>query len=293
MNKVAVIRICGGVGNQLFIYNYSIYLKHQYPRIKILYDVSPYYSIFIKKRNNFVKKYSLYFVLDKYISLNIINITLGKILYKIGKINRNILKISIFPILTIEDEIENNNIYNKYHILLISGHFISRKYMEYYNIIKIILKEKDIKHLSEILNSQSVSIHIRGKQYINDRIIKLNYAIIEEGYYRKAIDVILNKLEKPIFYIFSNDIKYAKEICNKLSIKANYIENNQDYIDFYLMKNCKNNILINSTFSYWAAILNENDKKIVICPSKWAGNNINKLEYDKLPLNEWIKIDNQ
>ena len=70
------------------------------------------------------------------------------------------------------------------------------------------------------------------------------------------------------YLIFSDDLEWCKENFDFIENKV-IIEGNTDYQDLYLMSLCKNNIICNSTFSWWGAWLNKNDKKIVIAPEKW------------------------
>ncbi|HCD2880519.1 TPA: alpha-1,2-fucosyltransferase, partial [Escherichia coli] len=54
----------------------------------------------------------------------------------------------------------------------------------------------------------------------------------------------------------------------------------------FLMSKCKNNIIANSTYSWWGAWLNTFEDKIVVSPRKWfAGNNKSKLTMDS-----WINL---
>jgi hypothetical protein len=89
--------------------------------------------------------------------------------------------------------------------------------------------------------------------------------------------------------IFSDDINWCK---NNLLIKNKnifFIEGNQDYIDLWLMSMCKNNIMANSTFSWWGAWLNKNPNKKVFVPRTWFGNMIKHNTKDLIP-NTWIQI---
>ena len=105
------------------------------------------------------------------------------------------------------------------------------------------------------------------------------------SYYHKAIDII--KPENLL--IFSDDINWCKESFKDYKNKIFYIDDNPDYIELWLMSMCKNNILANSTFSWWGAWLNNNNEKIVVAPTKWFGSAI-KHEIKDLLLEEWIKI---
>ena len=71
-------------------------------------------------------------------------------------------------------------------------------------------------------------------------------------------------------YLFSDDIDWCKK---NLSItEAVYPEGNNTLEDFDLMRSCNHNIISNSTFSWWAALLNPNEDKKIIQPNLWFNN---------------------
>jgi len=94
-------------------------------------------------------------------------------------------------------------------------------------------------------------------------------------------------------FIFSDDIEWCK-----LAFLQDYFDYNvyfidsEDYLDFELMKSCKYNIISHSSYSWWAAILNNHPEKIVIAPQKFLVRKEDRKFYDNkihYPLN-WIKI---
>lgn len=159
--------------------------------------------------------------------------------------------------------------HNRGEILkLIDFSFINKNYIEgKYNFIK---------------NKKTTSIHVRRGDYVNYPNLHPTQSL---EYYEQSIDILKNKTE--IFLIFSDDIIWCKE--NIELENAIYIENEKDYIEMYLMSLCDNNIISNSSFSWWGAWLNENSNKIVIGPLKWFGNDIQHNTGDILPDN-WIKL---
>ena len=66
-------------------------------------------------------------------------------------------------------------------------------------------------------------------------------------------------------------------------------EDDIDYIELYLMSRCNNNIIANSSFSWWGGWLNDHNDKLVIGPSKWFGSSIPHSARDIIP-ERWITI---
>lgn len=152
---------------------------------------------------------------------------------------------------------------------------------KYQNEIKKLftIKEPYIKHLelfaNEIKMNNSISIHIRRGDYLGTVAYnELGLASID--YYKQAIALINKKVKNPIFYFFSDDIDWVRnefKLSNAIFVSNKITQNHIE--DFYLMSQCRHNIIANSTFSWWAAWLNESPEKIVVAPKKW----FNKLKH--------------
>ena len=130
-------------------------------------------------------------------------------------------------------------------------------------------------------------ITIRRGDFVTNINNKKVYDICDVDYFQKAIQIIKNKVENPVFFIFSDDVEWAKNNINFYGCQV-YSEDGTDTLDekLRLMSSCKHFIISNSTFSWWAQYLSNYDKKIVISPNKWYATN---LESNLLEDN-WIKI---
>jgi len=155
---------------------------------------------------------------------------------------------------------------------------------------KFELSEEYFKILNSILHRNSVSIHVRRGDYVDNKIF------LTKGmdYYISAIKLIVQQLKNSKFYIFSDDIIWCREnFADKYDFNFVSLKNNNaDLEEFFLMKNCKHNIIANSSFSWWAAYLNENPSKIVIAPKVWYKDAFYQTSLDNNPsfLINWITI---
>lgn len=172
--------------------------------------------------------------------------------------------------------------------ILIDGFFQSEKYFkhnrnEIINYLNFKIFDEIISNKYNFIHDNIVtSIHIRRGDFIN---LANHHPVQTIEYYSESINKLENKTD--IFLIFSDDIDWCKQ--NFKGDKFIFIENEKDYIEICLMSKCVNNIISNSSFSWWGAWLNENNDKIVIGPSRWFGDAIQHNTGDILPEN-WIKI---
>lgn len=115
-------------------------------------------------------------------------------------------------------------------------------------------------------------IHIRGGDYVNHPHHDLGL----RSYYERAI-ALFPKGTK--FYIFTNDRAYAKTFTFLDTIDHEFIEETNEVNCIALMKNCSiGGICPNSTFSWWGAFLNRNNR-ILVLPSKWDNTHNNVSGY--------------
>ena len=165
----------------------------------------------------------------------------------------------------------------------LDGYFQSDKYFrEYADVIRsdfevsIPASQKNTDMIEKIQSVNAVSLHIRRGDYVKNSHTQALHGTCNPEYYKKAIEYITERVENPVFFIFSDDIDWVKENM-KTGYEQYFIDFNdasQNHEDLRLMKNCKHHIIANSTFSWWGAWLNPSTEKIVTMPSVWfAGYN--------------------
>lgn len=167
--------------------------------------------------------------------------------------------------------------------------FASIKDQIYYNFDFKGITKKNLIEVQKMNDCESVSIHIRRGDYLNTSLYK---GCCEIDYFKKAISYIRTKKEFTKLWIFSNDIQWCKEsllsFVDKNTVFVDWNNGTISYQDMYLMTQCKNNIIANSSFSWWGAYLNQHHNKIVIAPKRWT--NAPFEQYKDIIPESWIKI---
>ena len=179
-----------------------------------------------------------------------------------------------------------------YPYLQIDGFFQSEKYFIHNrdHILTMFEPEDLILDLinqkySKQLNQNCVSLHVRRGEYLQ---LQQYHPVLPKDYYEKSINYITERVDNPIFLIISDDPQWCKD--NFQLSNTVIIDQNRDYIDLFLISQCKHNIIANSTFSWWGAWLNKNPNKIVIGPSQWFGPAYSSWNTNDVIPESWIKF---
>jgi hypothetical protein len=155
---------------------------------------------------------------------------------------------------------------------IIDGFFQSEKYF--------INTRKKIQDLFNTGNRKinKVSIHVRRGDYLDNP----NYhTVLDLGYYKRSIGLFTNKS----FLIFSDDLDWCKR--NFIGKEFSFMDKGNDLQQIMMMSMCEDNIIANSSFSWWGAWLNKNEEKKIIAPKNWFGPLAN-LETKDIYCDNWI-----
>ena len=283
-----IIRMQGGIGNQLF--QYALYCEYQFKKKDVRVDFSLY------KKKIDPRRYGLTeFAVDlPEADQEDINRLLGIDKYKIKYLLPGCMRsktcyyerqVKMDPKLLELDE--------RYLI----GYFQSEKY--FIDVREQIRKQigklcpmtVQSRYYSQILAQNAVSVHVRLGDYLKNPGIY--GGICTKEYYRNAIELMKQRTDQPVFFIFSDDIAgarrlFANENCIYIENAAG-TESNQAYsdvTDLQLMSLCNHNIIANSSFSWWGAWLNSNKEKSVIAPDRW----MNDRKVEDIWCEDWIII---
>lgn len=289
-----IINVIGGLGNQMFQYAFALSLKQKRPNEDVYIDTHHFkgYPLFngyeigsvfenttlpIAKRKQIkkVSRYIPHFKLSRFVRRYL------------PKRETEYIAPYTYKYLPSVYDIEGDCYFE--------GYWQSYKYFDSFK--DVVIREfefpqpndynKDISYSMSSCNS--VGIHVRRGDYVNNNSFG---GICNEAYYKKSIELIIQRIKAPVFYLFSNDFEWCKDNIVPLLNERPYfvIDKNikeNSFYDMYLMTKCKNLIIANSSFSWWGAYLNINEG-LIVAPHQW--NKIAKEENMELLLPSWELI---
>ena len=171
--------------------------------------------------------------------------------------------------------------------LLLFGYFQSEKYFDEITVrnlfeIDVQTKKRIMQKYGNLLQQNPTSINVRRGDYLN----KQNYhPVCTLEYFNTAIETIGKNQQ---FLITSDDLPWCKD--NFVGTNFHFSEKTDPVENLYLQSLCANNIISNSSYSWWGAWLNLNKNKKVIAPLNWFGPEASELNTQDLLPDSWIKI---
>ena len=287
-----IINITGGLGNQLFQYAFGRALSIK-NRCQLKLDISSY-------QNYEWHDYSLrpFSIRENFADKSDCELLKGEKFSFVRKIKQNIFNNKKFYYS--EKDLRFNEKYkNLANPAYISGYWQSEKYFKQVeevirNEFKIVIppSKPNQNLIKKIEKENAISLHVRRGNYANIKHVNKVHGTSPLSYYNDAIKVLIPKIPDPVFYIFSDDIEWAKKnlIINNETVFVDFNNSTTDFEDMRLMSMCKHHIIANSTFSWWGAWLNDSKSKIVIAPKIWFNDvNMNNQTANLIPSN-WIRM---
>lgn len=139
----------------------------------------------------------------------------------------------------------------------------------------------------KITAENSVSIHVRRGDYTRYQ----NFAVCTPAYYDRAIAVAKERLDSPVFWIFSDDIPWCRSHFKGAEFRFVDLQESlrNPLNDMRLMSLASHHIIANSSYSWWAVWLHWHPEKLVITPDLWHLGSLS------IPINEksengWIPL---
>lgn len=282
-----IVKISGGLGNQLFEYAYARRLSHVY-NVPFKLDVTSYLDNDPKSENP-DKVFNRQYILNRFNTIE--NIATNEEIRQLKKNKKRPGKIwylynklfsdeSIYveeKIFNVASEIYLNPIGLKMgKTIYLDGFWQAEKYFkDCENIIRTELEfryppnQENASILKTIYSTEAVCMHIRRGNFLIPKYNRF-HGICSLKYYQEAVREIAKRVSNPTFFIFSDDKKWVKENIH-LPFPTIFVNHNgpeKDYEDLRLMSNCSHFINANSSFSWWGAWLSKNKRKVVIVPNK-------------------------
>jgi hypothetical protein len=282
MKLSLAIRLAGGLGNQLFQYatGRSLCIKNNIP--VLLFDTGNY------EQESLGRKFTLGHLCVKGKAINSVHVK--NLFRKNTKLNK--IASSLFLAKQLEEQdFVLQDIDKRSGILTnLVGYWQSAHYFN--DIRPQLLKELQPKQIPAypawLQQGITVAVHVRRTDYLQEK----RYGFVGLSYYKTAMARMQELLSDPLFVFFSDDMKWCRE--NFAGSRYIFFEEanwSEDYLQLHLMSRCSHQVIANSSFSWWAAWLNEHPSKIVMRPAEPFLEK--SLLYEAHYPAEWLAIENK
>jgi hypothetical protein len=293
---MVIVKLIGGLGNQLFQYAAGRRLAHRL-NVPFKLDVSPFETYTLRSY-----KLSHFSVIEEFASKSEIagfepfyHSKKRRVINALCKYVAPARRKLVFTESTLEPV--KQEILSEVGGFYLSGYWQSEKYfVDIENILRAEFRLKErmsqqsLRMADEILRCNSVCMHVRRGDYVSNPKVNSIHGVCEREYYYRCADRIAATEPDPRIFIFSDDMGWVIENL-RLPYKTTHVTHNgaeRDYEDLHLMSLCKHHVIANSSFSWWGAWLARRPGQIVIAPTRWFRSPA--INTSDLTPKEWIRI---
>lgn len=157
------------------------------------------------------------------------------------------------------------------------------EYIEEHLKQNVRLSETSEHVVDQLMDCKSVGIHVRLGDY------RRKGWELPLAYYQSCIDKMIRMDNNLQFFVFSDEINGIYDCLEAPHLHyMDHQKRNPSIEDFYLLYRCDNHIISRSTFSWWAAFLNNDNSNITMAPSVWLKNKL-AVDLDLYP-SDWVII---
>lgn len=122
--------------------------------------------------------------------------------------------------------------------------------------------------LKEICSSRSVGLHIRRGDYVTNAAAAQFHGLCDMAYYQASVQALQQQFADIQVFVFSDEPAWARAHL-RLGVPTHYVVSNPGHIDLELMRHCRHHVVANSSFSWWGAWLCESAGQVVHAPRCW------------------------
>jgi len=120
-------------------------------------------------------------------------------------------------------------------------------------------------------HGDSVSLHVRRGDYVSEPSVSAVHLVCDEAYYVRCLEYLARRLVAPRFYVFSDEPAWARDNL-RIPFPTTVVADCYDTTniqDMWLMTHCRHHVIANSSFSWWGAWLDSRPSKVVLMPRRW------------------------
>ena len=125
--------------------------------------------------------------------------------------------------------------------------------------------------LAQVRSCQSVALHVRRGDYVSNPAAAQFHGLCDLRYYEESMARLAAQYNDLQVFVFSDDLNWAQSHL-KLNVPTHWVQGHsteEPHLDLEIMRHCQHHILANSSFSWWGAWLCERSGQQVFAPKKW------------------------